>query len=1674
MLVLSGLQLKGQNCPPKEFNIENVNDQCLCPGQPANFVVTGPSGNYEYWWFDGQMDNPVELTVPTFPIYVNIVDENGCTYFAELKYPKFCVDIELATNAPKCEGQPITLNVSVSVETSFQSYQPTFQWSNGTTGTSTTVSTAGDYDVICSIVGGVGVYQSYCIESASITVETNPLPEPVIEGQTTICPGETVELLATGGPFYTHSWYPGSGLGEAISIHDPGNYSVTVTNEYGCKGTDNFTVTGLPGTSAVIIGPSQITCADTAVALKLLGVHDQILWNTGADTSTIFVNTAGEYSVTVTNAYGCTAEDFHNLGAQPMTQPQITGPTGIVCPGETVHLQASANFASYHWTGGATTAGIDVTTGGVYALTVTNALGCTATKSFTVNMSPPVLPVLSPPSCAGNSLQLTALGGPFAQYAWSNGDSTAQATLTQGGMYTLSVTNAAGCTATATTSIDNALFATPSITAGAYSCDGMLSLNASPGFEHYLWSTSDTLSSLIAHNSGAYSLTTTNSAGCTAVAQLNVQIPAALATALSGGGSFCQLGNIQLAADPGFSAYNWSSGQNGVASIAPDQAGVFTVTVTDTNGCTASASTVVSLFPLPSVQIDGPTAFCPGTATTLQATPGFSSYLWSTGGTNTDLNVSQSELVSLTVTDANGCTATGLVSVNQFPAPDAQITGPSSICNGGQANLSVSGNFTQYEWSDGTQTAGLTTSVGGDFAVTVTDANGCRDTAVFTLTTGAQLSPTVALQSNWCDATSTLDAGPGYTSYDWSGGLTGPSITVNTPGTYNLMVSDASGCSGTAQIEVTIPTLPVASLTGPAEVCPGAGGVLQASPGFVQYNWPDGPGGASWQAPQSGAYMLTATDAHGCTATASWTIAEYLPPTPLLNGPSAICAGDSALLSVSPVFTQYQWSNGAAIAAITVGLSDTYSVTVTDVNGCTGTASQVLDIGTTLLPTVAVQVDPCQGIAQLDAGVGYATYQWSNGAQTPVVQVGAGGNYDLTVSNAGGCSGTASVSVSIPPPPVVGIGGQANICPGASATLQATPGFAAYQWSGGAATASLQVNQGGMYALTVTDANGCTATASFMVNEWAAPTPVISGPSAICIGETAALSVSPIYNLYQWSDGSNAAGLNASQSGVYTLTVTDANGCTGTDGFDLTVHDLPIPQVAELPYQCDGFVGLQASSGFAQYEWSNGFSGPLLSVSTSGFYTLTVTDANGCTAQLQAPANVPPLPAVNVTGVASICQGGIATLNATSGFATYQWSAGQTGAAITAMQSGNYSVTATDAWGCTATADFALAVHTPDLLVLEKLTCSALDTGSVVQLLYNQYGCDSTIIHITQLSPPMLLHTTVNSDYNGTAVSCAGASDGSAAVEVDGGTAPLSYQWSNGATSVSLGNLSAGGLGLTVTDAAGCSKTVGLLLDAPPAPSVVIAAEDAPCFGAGSVQLSQFAGAGAPFSVAFAGRQDVSQGESLGYDQLPAGNYPLSVTDANGCVFVSTVNVAAPAPVEQVFRDTFLTDAGAILTLEAPAGFPAQAWQWSPTAGLSCVDCPVATLVVAEEGHIEVTQTDDNGCRATGVYVIQLREAEIDRPDIYIPEVFRPGAGENGLFTVFADQQTLNVRVMQVYDRWGELVVDLRDFAPNGPAGWKGDFRGKVCEPGVYGYYLELDMADGSVKRLKGGVTLVR
>ncbi|MCC6723963.1 MAG: hypothetical protein IT258_05595, partial [Saprospiraceae bacterium] len=195
------------------------------------------------------------------------------------------------------------------------------------------------------------------------------------------------------------------------------------------------------------------------------------------------------------------------------------------------------------------------------------------------------------------------------------------------------------------------------------------------------------------------------------------------------------------------------------------------------------------------------------------------------------------------------------------------------------------------------------------------------------------------------------------------------------------------------------------------------------------------------------------------TATASHVFGNFPLPTPAVSGPGTICGGSTEFVVTGGVFAQTNWSTGATTPSITISQSGTYIVTVTDANGCTASASQNLLIGTSLLPAIVSDATGCSGAATLDAGPGYASYLWSNGAATQNITVISGGTYSVTVSDGGGCTGQDDMAVSIPTPPQVSIAGANSICTGGSSQLSVPAGFAQIIWSNGATTNSISVSQ---------------------------------------------------------------------------------------------------------------------------------------------------------------------------------------------------------------------------------------------------------------------------------------------------------------------------------------------------------------------------------------------------------------------------------------------------------------------------------------------------------------------------------------------------------------------------------------------------------------------------------------
>lgn len=654
----------------------------------------------------------------------------------------------------------------------------------------------------------------------------------------------------------------------------------------------------------------------------------------------------------------------------------------------------------------------------------------------------------------------------------------------------------------------------------------------------------------------------------------------------------------------------------------------------------------------------------------------------------------------LTVTDALGCVSRDTVTVTVNPGPAPNLGPDVTICPGGNAIFNAGAGFSTYFWSNGTfnqQQISVTTP--GQYAVVVTDFNGCqgRDTVDFAY----HPTPTISLGNDTAIcATSNVqfDAGGGFSSYSWSNAAITQAVTVASPGQYSVTATDPNGCNAEDSITLTVNPLPIVTLGSDQTVCPGDPVTFNAGAGYVNYNWNFGLSiNQQLTTITPGNYLVTVEDTNGCVGQDNVNLFNYTPITPTIIGVNAICPGQATLLNAgsgppSNPYVSYQWSNGAFTQTTNVQFPGTYSVTVTDINGCE-TTDQIV-VTQSSIPSVTLPADTtfCQGTPLLISPASVSpnvAFTWSTGGSSSVLVVNTPGTYYLTVTNQGGCTATDSIVVTAAPQPTPNPLANTSICPGDSVTLDPGPGFASYAWSNGSISQSVTVDQPGTYTVTVTNFAGCSSTSSMTLAQNAVPSVSLGPDRTPCDGQSFLLSAGNTGATYNWNTGATTQNINVTNSGQYTVTVTDANGCTDSDTMVATYNPLPIVDIGPDDTLCTGLtVSLDAGPGFSSYAWSNGATTQTTTVSTTGNFEVTVTDGNGCenTDDKEVIANT--IPEVDLGPDVAFCDSGSVLLDAGEVYVNYQWSPGvSTDQYAIVDLPGTYSVTVTDQFDCVSTDD---------------------------------------------------------------------------------------------------------------------------------------------------------------------------------------------------------------------------------------------------------------------------------------------------------------------------------------------------------------------------------------------------
>jgi gliding motility-associated-like protein len=1367
------------------------------------------------------------------------------------------------------------------------------------------------------------------------------------------------------------------------------------------------------------------------------------LWSTGSNAQSISVG-VGTYTLTVSDGM-CSMVDVINVTNAPLPTITATPVTNVSCnagsdgsittitSGGTPAIQYSINNGTTYQSGNVFS-GLPA---GTYSIMIRDANGCTSTASATITEPPPLVlnPTAVTATCTGSngSITIVAAGGTGTiNYSINNGNSYQPSNVFNGlatSNYNILVKDANGCTATSSTNVPDepppTITATPVVDVTCNSgSNGSITVNSNGGtgtIEYSIdngttYQTANVFSGLTA---GTYSLMIRDVNGCTATAAATISEPSILvvnpssvtATCTNSNGSITIIANggtgiIQFSIDNG-ATYQSSNVFNGLST------GNYNIVVQDANGCTMNSTIVVPDEPSPtisSIPVVDVTCYGGSDGTFSVNTnggTGLIEFSMDNGITYQAGNVFSglpTGSYSVTIQDANGCTA---ISNTVISEPPPIVITPSSVTttctnsNGSIAIIAGGGTGTiEYSIDNGAayQSSNVFNGLAtGNYDIIVIDANGCTGTSAIVVPD--QPSPTIAatpVTNVSCnagnDGTITVipNGGTGAIQYSIDNGATyqsGDLFTGLIAGNYSIIILDVNGCTATANAIITEPTQVFVNPTAFTSTCTNNNGsitlVAGGGTGTIEYSINNG---AAYQSSNifnglaTGNYDIMVIDANGCTATSAIVVPDQPAPTisatPVTN--VSCFAGNDGTITIIPNggtgAIQYSIDNGATYQPgdlFTGLIAGNYSIIIQDANGCTATTNAIITEPTPVFVNPTSFTSTCtnsNGSITLVAGGGTGTIQYSidNGAayQSSSIFNGlATGNYDIMVIDANGCTATSAIVVPDQPAPTISATPVTNVScfAGNDGTITIIPngGTGAIQYSidNGATYQSNDMFTGliaGNYSIIIKDVNGCTATANAIINE---PTPVILNASSV------------------------DATCNGSNGSI------TASGIGGTGNIEFSID-------GGINFQTSGiFIGLPA-----------------------GNYNISASDANGCLTSILVSVNnalAPDIASVQHINVSCYAgTNGSITINAIGGTGVLEFSINngttfQSSNTFSNLAAGNYDIVVRDANGCLTTSSVILTQ--PSQLVLltstEPETCGnnngsiavianggtgtivfSIDNGSNYQsasifnglnasnytiLVMDANGCTSSSASIVPDAPSPTIQSVAVID-----VSCNAGNNGSITIYSVGGSGLIQYSIDSGMTFQNgnvFNNLQAGNYQISIQDTNGCVANSVTIINEPNAIVLITSSVDATCNGSnGTITMNGSGGTGLLLYSIDGGVN--FQPQSI-FSGLFAGNYTIIAQDVNGCIdsVVANVNNALAPVIASIPTINVTCNAGSNGSITINANGGTGVLLFSTDNGITFQNSNVFTNLSSGQYHVVVK--DANGCVAGSVVNITEPQA---------------------------------------------------------------------------------------------------
>lgn len=1644
-----------------------------------NLDVSGGTAPYEYMWFEANGDttyaqNLSNVIAGTYTVI--IFDQSECTLEASILLTQpDPIDVTFEMTPSLCFGSNEG-EIKLEAFGGTPGYNFFWEGPGGFTSTSPDLFElfGGIYELTVTDTNG-------CVFTSPVTV-TQPEDIEILTESLSIYPGGwnvschdsedgNIDISASGGSTpYNFIWHgpnnPFFSNDEDVNGVSGGTYEVVLIDDNNC--IQNHFVT-LEAPDSILInldafqfpGGAELSCAgasDGSITSVVSGGTPDYSYNwsgpvgfPGAISENLDYLPEGTYVLEITDINGCISEQAVRI--DPPLPLQVSafsagyfGSYNISCNGGSdgsIELTINGGVPGYtvNWQGpnGYSSTEVNPTglSAGFYCATVTDINGCD--EVICITLTEPNELVGTPTAfefdggwnidCYGNAsgnITTTVSGGtaPYT-YSWDGPgfftSNQADLSLIGAGLYCLTITDANGCT-----------FET---------CIDL----TQPDPMNISFAVSD-------YNGEALTCTGADDASLTAE--------------VSGG-------------TVGYD-YQWS-GPNGftasTATISNLIAGVYCVTVTDVNNCSETNCFEISEPQPIQITLSSPTYAggwhidCNGASTgsiaaTVIGGVGGYSYQWSgpNGFTSGSLNLNnlQAGVYCLEVTDVNGCVEMNCISLTQ---PDALAASPSVLpvaCNSeatGSIDLNLSGGTLPYtiSWNNGASTEVISNLEAGIYTATIIDANNCVIQEIVEIEQPENLqltlsSPTFIGGYNIdCNGASTgyignnVVGGTAPYIYSWSGpngfSSTDSSLTNVPAGTYCLNIIDNNGCEASACITLTEPDELTININEIAEIlCTnGTDGALQAvvngGNASYAYSWtgPDGYTAISQTISglSAGVYCVTVTDINGCSTQNCIAIDHPDPIIVELDSPEFAGGynincyqGDDGSISLSASggtgdFT-YFWNGPNGFTASTPNIAGLeageYCVVVVDENNCVSEACIVL-------------TEP----EALDV------------ALTPSIHIG-----ENNISCFEACDGTLN------------------------ATVTGGAGPLTYVWTGPdgftASDTALTGLCAGTYVLMTTDANNCVKTDSFTLVqpelldiELESPT-YGGGASVSCYGGNNGAIISTVSGgtlnyTYLWDgpDGYTSSGpiIDALYAGLYTLTITDANGCVTTEEVEVTEPADSLYAIAE-PFvypggtniSChgasDGSIDLTVYGGIGPftYNWSGAFSFTSQDEDIfdleAGVYSVVILDANECTFSVN----------VTLTEPDEVLSAELITNNVSC-------NAGSDGQ-ITADVSGG-------------TQPYHFEWQGPDGFTSDEDSLSNISAGIYIVTITDVNGCTTeTMVEVTE---PDAIVVSAEIDH----ATC-DASDGSIAVNASGGTGELSYLWSTGAETASIENLIGGSYTLTVIDENGCEVVNSYEVDGHNPLVLELNPQDLLCHADSTGELSaEVLNATPPVQYEWSGPDGFESSDPVLMD-LHAGEYTLTVTDGNNCSATATTTVSQPAPLDMddLFSPYPVSGVnynvstpggadGSIMNLQISGGSGGYTADWTGPGGFE--DSGTGGLTGLSSGTYTVTVTDMNGCSIS--QSITLTEPY----ELELPNGFSPNGDLNNDDLIIRGIDLFPQNELIIFNRWGNIVYSEQNYSNDTP--WGGISKnGSELPDGTY--FMVVKINTGEAKELKGYLELRR